>query len=308
MCELGSPEPTNHEPATTRTAARRLTADGGETFYQMQRLTTGGSRGVELLARHLWRSGLVLLAMALLLALAADKSLAQEEPSIVITAPAEGGVLPGPDITVNTDFSGFTISLPLEPKQEPNTGHIAYFLDVEPLCDLPIPLGNDNIIHSGRRSETFAGVPDGEHTIYVSLVYDDNTCIDPALTDSVRVLVGEPPPTTIPSPEATPEPTPTPEPPHETPSPPPPTAAPTQETPALETPPASPSPTTPPPTAVPPTPAATTAPGIAPGTAGDESSGDGVLWPYIAAWVVAGVLAVGAGISAWRVARARSSR
>jgi hypothetical protein len=255
----------------------------------------------------------VLLATALLLALVTSEGLAQEGPSIVITAPAEGEVLAGPDITVSTDFSGFTISLPLEPKREPNKGHIVYFLDVEPLCDLPIPLGDDNIIHSGRRSETFSAVPDGEHTIYVTLVYDDNTCIDPALTDSARVLVGEPPPTTIPSPEATPEPTPTVEPPQETPSPPPPTAGPTEEPPALETPPASPSPappspTTPPPTAVPPTPAVTTAPGIAPSTAGDESGEDGSRWPYIAAWVVAGVLAVGAGISAWRVARARRRR
>jgi len=68
--------------------------------------------------------GLILLMTALLLALAAGKGLAQEGPSIVITAPAEGQVLSGPDIAVSVAISGFTISLPLEPGREPNKGHI----------------------------------------------------------------------------------------------------------------------------------------------------------------------------------------
>jgi len=257
------------------------------------------------LFRCICRPGLTLLATAFLLALGAGQSLAQEEPSIVITAPAEGEVLPGPDITVSVAVSGFTISLPMEPKREPNKGHIAYFLDVEPLFDLPTPLGNDNIIHSGRTSETFVGVADGEHVIYVCLVYDDNTCIDPALTDSVRVSVGAPPPTTTPSPEATP----TPEPPQETPTPPPPTPSPTEEPPPLETPvqtetpPAS--PTTQPPTALPPTPTATPVPGIAPSTA-RESGTDLSIWYAGVAGAVA-LIVVGA-LALWWTERSRRSR
>jgi hypothetical protein len=256
------------------------------------------------LSRYLCRSGLILLATAFLLASGAGQGLAQEEPSIVITAPAEGEVLPGPDITVSVAVSGFTISLPMEPKREPNKGHIAYFLDVEPFFDLPTPLGDDNIIHSGRTSETFVGVADGEHVIYVCLVYDDNTCIDPALTDSVRVSVGAPPPTPIPSPEATP----TPEQPQETPTPLPPTPSPTEEPPPLETPvqmetplasptaaPPQPSPTTQPPTAVPLTPTATPAAGIAPGTARDSETGFSVWYAGVAgavALIVVGALAL----------------
>ncbi len=270
-----------------------------------------------MLSRYLCRSGLALLAAGLLLGLAAGKGLAQEGPSIVITAPAEGEVLPGPDITVSVALSGFTISLPLEPKREPNKGHIVYFLDVEPSCDQPIPLGEDNIIHSGRFSETFVGVADGEHTIYVCLVYDDNTCIDPALTDSVRVRVGEPLPAATPSPEATP----TLEPPQETPAPPPPTPAPTEKPPPLETavqeetPPASPTPAPPkpiptaqPPTAVPLTPAETPAPGIAPSTAAGESDGDGLAWLYIVVGAGCAALAAVAAASVWRVRQARSRR
>jgi len=259
--------------------------------------------------------------MGLLLALGTGQGLAQEEPSIVITAPAEGEVLPGPDITVSVAISGFTINLPQEPKREPNTGHIVYFLDVEPFFDLPVPLGEDNIIHSGRPSpgrpsETFVGVADGEHAIYVCLVYDDNTCIDPALTDSVRVSVGAPP-TAVPSPEATP----TPEPPQETPTPPPPTLAPTEEPPPLETPvqaetppasptpaPPTPSPTTQPPTALPPTPTATPVPGIAPGTAGGESEGDGFPWLYIVAGAGGAALAAAVAAGVWRGAQARRRR
>jgi hypothetical protein len=242
---------------------------------------------------------------ALLLALTAGRGLAQEEASIVITAPTEGEVLAGPDITVSVSFSGFTISLPLEPKREPNTGHIVYFLDVEPFFDQPVPLGDDNMIHSGRESETFVGVADGEHTIYVCLVYDDNTCIDPALTDSVRVSVGEPPPTVPPSPEATP----TPEPPQETPTPPPLTPTSTEEPCPSETPPVTPtppkpSPTVRPPTAVPATPTATSAPGIAPTTAGRDEKDFSVRWYGGIAGIVA-LIVVGA-LVLWWMERARS--
>jgi len=262
------------------------------------------------LSRYLCPSGLALLATGLLLALVAGKGLAQEEPSIVITAPAEGEVLSGPDISVSVALSGFTISLPLEPKREPNKGHIVYFLDAEPFFDQPIPLGEDNMIHSGRPSETFVGVTDGEHTIYVCLAYDDNTCIDPALTDSVRIRVGEPPPTATPSPEATP----TPEPPQETPAPPSPT--PTEEPPPLETavqtetPSASPTPTPskPSPTALPLTPAATPAPGAAPSAADGEPDGGGLAWWYIVVGAGAAALAAIAAASVWRVRQSRSRR
>jgi hypothetical protein len=246
--------------------------------------------------------------------LGAGQSLAQEAPSIVITAPAEGEVLSGPDITVSVALSGFTKRVPPQPPgREPNTGHIAYFLDVEPFFDLAV-LGEDNIISSGRLSETFFGVAAGEHAIYVCLVYDDDTCIDPALTDSVRVSVGAPPPTAIPSPE----PTPTPEPPQETPTPPPPTPVPTEEPPPLETPvqtetppasptstPPKPSPTTQSPTALPPTPTATPVPGIAPSTAGESETGFSIWYAGVAGAVA--LIVVGA-LALWWMERSRGRR
>lgn len=253
--------------------------------------------------------------MGLLLALGTGQGLAQEEPSIVITAPAEGEILPGPDITVSVAISGFTKRVPPEPPgREPNTGHIVYFLDVEPFFDLPVPLGEDNMIPSGRLSETFVGVADGEHAIYVCLVYDDNTCIDPALTDSVRISVGAPPPTAV----LSPEPTPTPEPPQETPTPPPPTPSPTEEPPPLETPvqtetppasptpaPPTPSPITQPPTALPPTPAATPVPGIAPGTARDSEMRLSLWYAGVAGAVA--LIVVGA-LALWWMERSRARR
>jgi hypothetical protein len=185
------------------------------------------------------RESLVLAALAVgLLGLAlvwsAADAGAQEPPSIAITAPAEGEVLPGPDVTVEVTVSGFDLRPPLQETREANAGHIEYLLDVAPTFDQPMPLGEDNVIPSGRFSETFASVLPGEHTVYVCLAYDDYTCIDPSLTDSARVTVGQPSPTVeaTPTPEATPSPTPeppppTPEPP--SPTPPPATPAPTEE-------------------------------------------------------------------------------
>ena len=95
-------------------------------------------------------------------------------------------MLPGPDVTVEVTVGGFDLRPPLQETREPNAGHIEYFLDVAPTFDQPTPLGEDNIIHSGRFSETFAGVTSGEHTVSVCLAYDDHTCVDLSLTDSVR--------------------------------------------------------------------------------------------------------------------------
>ena len=256
-----------------------------------------------------WR-GLALLATGLALALtSASPGLAQEPPSIAITAPADGDILAGPDVTVSVAISGFEIQPPLEPPK-PNAGQIIYWLDAQPTFDQPAPLGESNIIPSGRFSETFAGVADGQHTVYVCLAYSDNfTCIDPALTDSVGITIGQPSPTATPSPEPTLSPTP--EPPPETPTPstpeptqpPPPTATPQQATPTPT--PTGPSPTTRPLTTVPPTPTATPAPGMAPGTASESETGFSI-WYAGAAGAVA--LIVAGALALWWMERTRGRR
>jgi hypothetical protein len=254
----------------------------------------------ELLVRIALAVAVLSLAMARSIATAG----AQEQPSIVITAPVEGEVMPGPDLTVQIAVSSFNLRAPLQETREPNTGHIEYLLDTPPTFDQPMPLGEDNIIPSGRFSETFASVPPGEHTVYVCLAYDDFTCIDPALTDSVVVTVGQPsstPESTL-TPEATPEPPPpTPELPSPTFEPPPPTPTPTQE-PALdgmteETP--SPTATlksspTPRPTTHPLEPTFTPMAGLAPSTLADSGNARNVDWALTLACVtVVGLVALG---------------
>ena len=242
--------------------------------------------------------GLLTLAMAWSVA----SVRAQEPPSITITAPAEGEVLPGPDLTVQVAVSGFDLRPPIQEGREPNAGHIEYFLDIPPAFDQPTPLGEDSIIHSGRFSETFAGVAPGEHTVSVCLAYDDHTCIDPSLTDSARVTVGLPSPTpelTL-TPEATPEPPPpTPEP--FSPTPPPATPTPTEE-PVLdgmteETPsPTATAGSSPTPQATPPglEPTSTPMAGLAPSTLADSGNARSVDWALALACVsVVGLVAVG---------------
>ena len=226
---------------------------------------------------------------------------AQEPPSITITAPADGALVPGPDITVEVTVSGFALRPPLQETREPNAGHIEYFLDVPPTFDQPTPLGEDNIIHSGRLSETFAAVSPGEHTVYVCLAYDDHTCIDPSLTDSVRVTLGQASPTLTATseptstPEATPEPPPTATPPP--PTPPPPTQQPILDGMTAETP--SPtatvtaSPTPPPrPPALGPTP--TPAAGLAPPTHDEDGNSRSLDWALTLTCVaVVGIVVLG---------------
>jgi len=245
--------------------------------------------------------GALSLAMAWSLATAG----ALESSSIAMTAPTEGEVLPGPDLTIQVTVTGFDLRPPLQETREPNAGHIEYFLDTPPTFDQPTPLGDDSIIHSGRFSETFASVAPGEHTVSVCLAYDDHTCVDPSLTDSARVTIGQP----SPSPEPTATPQATPEPPTPTPEPPPPTVEPPPPTP----PPATPAPTqepvldgmneeTPSPTATPrssptppgPDPTFTPMAGLAPSTLADSSNARSVDWALALACVsVVGLVALG---------------
>lgn len=263
----------------------------------------------------IWRV-LATLVLGAVLAVLANWVVAAEEPSVVITNPTDGSVIEGSDIVVEIAVSDLTIRPPLQPVREENTGYVIYFLDVPPAFDQPTPLGEDSIIHSGRMSETFLRVAPGPHTIYLCLAYDDHTCIDATLTDSVQITVGEPSPTEVPTAEPTPESTP--EPPSETPEPaeePPvetPTPAPTPE-PSPEpltqtpTPAATPEPTlTPPPDTprptvrpLPPTPLLATGtpnPGLAPGTLTNDASETDFGWVYVGFGAVAVVMLVGLGL------------
>jgi len=271
----------------------------------------------------IWRV-LATLVLGGALAVLTSAVASSEEPSVVITSPADGAVLDGPNIVVEIEVSGFTMRPPLEPVREANTGYVIYFLDVAPAFDQPTPLGEDLIIHSGRLSETFFGAAAGQHTLYVCLAYDDHTCIDPALTDSVQITVGQPPPTEVPTAEPTPEPTPeappepTEEPPPETPPPavtPEPTPEPPAETPTpTSTPepsptpaPAKPIPTPRPLRPTPVSPTETPNPGLAPGTPDDDSGGDNLAWLYGGVGAAVGIALVGGGLF-WRMRRVRSRR
>jgi hypothetical protein len=257
------------------------------------------------------RIALAIALFGLAMAWPAPIARAQEPPSITITAPVDGALVPGPDITVEVTVSGFALRPPLQETREPNAGHIEYFLDVPPAFDQPTPLGEDNILHSGRFSETFAAVSPGEHTVYVCLAYDDHTCIGPSLTDSARVTLGQASPTPEPTPEptstpeatreptstpqATPEPPPTATPPP--PTPPPPTQQPILDGMTAETP--SPTATataspTPPPTPRPLGPTSTPAAGLAPPTHDEGGNARSLDWVLTLACIsVVGIVALG---------------
>ncbi|MCA1644104.1 MAG: DUF4399 domain-containing protein [Chloroflexi bacterium] len=132
-------------------------------------------------------------ALGLLLSLAVTSTaLAQQAPQIVITSPANGATVPGPDVTVTIQVSGTTL-VPAASATKLEDLHVHYMLDTDAAPYLsgttPIPAGDPNIVHAGAPSNTFAGVAQGEHRFSVVLGLSDHRAFQPPVAPAVTFTV-----------------------------------------------------------------------------------------------------------------------
>ena len=115
------------------------------------------------------------------------------QPQIVITAPSNGGSVPGPNVTVSIQVTGTTL-VPAANATKLEDMHVHYLLDVDPAPWLSgttaIPMGNPNIVHSGALSNTFNDVAPGPHRVVVVLGLANHIAVQPPVAPAVSFTVG----------------------------------------------------------------------------------------------------------------------
>ncbi len=142
------------------------------------------------------RTSLALFSIALLVislvALAACSTYGSKAPSIEITSPANGATVPAGNVTISVRVSNFNLVEKLGQPNVSGEGHIHYFLDYP----APTEQGKAAIPPTGTKwaatpatSYTFGNVGPGSHTIYVELVNNDHTPLNPPVVQSVTFTV-----------------------------------------------------------------------------------------------------------------------
>jgi hypothetical protein len=123
----------------------------------------------------------------------ASTALAQQQPQVTITSPANGAAVPGPDVTVTIQATGTTL-VPAANATKLEDMHVHYLLDVDPAPYLdgttPVPTGNPAIVHSAALTNTFSGVAPGPHKVTVILGLSDHRAVQPPVAPSVSFTVG----------------------------------------------------------------------------------------------------------------------
>jgi LPXTG-motif cell wall-anchored protein len=125
----------------------------------------------------------------------APTALAQPQPQVAITAPANGATVAGPNVTVNITVSGTNL-VPAANATRLEDLHVHYVLDGDPTTlasgAAPIPTGNPNIVHAAATSNTFMDVAPGQHRVTVVLGLSNHVAVQPTVAPSVTFTVAAP--------------------------------------------------------------------------------------------------------------------
>jgi hypothetical protein len=106
------------------------------------------------------------------------------EPQLQVTAPASGGTVAGPDVTVTFRVSDLQVVPTNVPVAEagmhpeanrPGQGHLHFTLDTQPL-----------VVWERVAPYTFTNVPPGEHVLMVELTQNDHGSLNPPVAQMVR--------------------------------------------------------------------------------------------------------------------------
>jgi plastocyanin len=129
-------------------------------------------------------------------------------PTIAITSPLDGAMIPAGNITVTIQAINFSIVDKQGQPSIPGQGHVHFYMDVSPIptdpTKLAIPTNASAAwAHVSGNTYTFTNVPPGMHTFTVQLVNNDHTPVQPSAIAIVMVTVAGPtttnPTTTLPT-------------------------------------------------------------------------------------------------------------
>jgi hypothetical protein len=117
------------------------------------------------------------------------------KPAVEITYPQAGGdPIPPGDVLVALTVRSFDIVDQIGAKPKDGEGHLVYYLDVD---DIPTEAGASALVRGAGRSNasamtshTWRDVGAGPRTLGVQLVNNDDTPLDPPVTDEIEIVVG----------------------------------------------------------------------------------------------------------------------
>ena len=115
-------------------------------------------------------------------------------PSVTITYPTEGAIIPAGNITVSADVKNFKLVNKLGQKDITGEGHLRYFIDV------PVPTSSGRLattgvgtfVRSPETSWTWPNVAPGLHNFSVQLANNDYSSVIPLVYATINVTVTTP--------------------------------------------------------------------------------------------------------------------
>jgi hypothetical protein len=147
---------------------------------------------------NLWSISYLLILISVILTLGCI-STPSVTPDLTIVSPSNGSVLYGTQIAVDVQISNISLVNKLGQTNVAGEGHLHYFLDVQAPTTpgVPaIPSGGSIWVATPNTSYTFEHVEYGNHTIFVELVNNDHTPLNPPVVKMVLITLE---PMTIPS-------------------------------------------------------------------------------------------------------------
>ncbi|MFH1639759.1 MAG: hypothetical protein ABIB93_05560 [Chloroflexota bacterium] len=111
--------------------------------------------------------------------------------SLDLRLPVEGIVWGSDSLTISATPMNFIYTIKSPPENHPKMGKVAIYLDVEP----PMVPGQSGLTEEGTYklangdNTLWKGIADGEHTIYVQLLNNDNTVIDTPVMEKVNFTI-----------------------------------------------------------------------------------------------------------------------
>jgi hypothetical protein len=109
-------------------------------------------------------------------------------PSVTITSPTEGAIIPEGNVTVTVDVKNFKLVNKLGQMDVAGEGHLNYFIDVP----VPTSPGIITFVPTSDTSWTWQNVAPGLHNFSVQLANNDYSSVIPLVYATVNVTVTAP--------------------------------------------------------------------------------------------------------------------